>query len=145
MAPASARSALHRGAAPVEQKLRRVAALPVLPFRPGLPEVNSTTPIFGAVKQSPAHQGLFVGPSGEFHPAAKPEANEIVVIKHRVSAFCGTDLDMILRAQNIQTLILFGIATSGVVLSTALHASAAERIIRSGGAGTSLVNRATSG
>ena len=33
---------------------------------------------------------------------------------------------MILRAREIETLILFGIATSGVVLSTLLHASDAD-------------------
>ena len=43
--------------------------------------------------------------------------------KHRVSAFAGTDRHMILRANEIETLVLFGIATSGVVLSTLLDAS----------------------
>ena len=43
-----------------------------------------------------------------------------------VSAFAGTDLDMILRAKDIDTLILFGIATSGVVQSTVLHAADAD-------------------
>jgi nicotinamidase-related amidase len=35
-----------------------------------------------------------------------------------VGAFFGTDLDMILRANGVETLLLTGIATSGVVLST---------------------------
>jgi nicotinamidase-related amidase len=43
-----------------------------------------------------------------------------------VSAFAGTDLDMLLRANEIRTLVLFGIATSGVVLSTLLEASDAD-------------------
>jgi nicotinamidase-related amidase len=43
--------------------------------------------------------------------------------KKRVSAFAGSDLDMILRAQRVQTLVLAGIATSGVVLSTLRHAA----------------------
>ena len=46
--------------------------------------------------------------------------------KHRVSAFAGTDLKMLLRAKEIQTLVLFGIATSGVVLSTLLDACDAD-------------------
>jgi nicotinamidase-related amidase len=33
---------------------------------------------------------------------------------------------MILRARDIDTLVLFGIATSGVVLSTLLHAADAD-------------------
>ena len=42
--------------------------------------------------------------------------------KTRVRAFAGTDLDLLLRAHDIDTLVVFGIATSGVVLSTALTA-----------------------
>ncbi len=36
----------------------------------------------------------------------------------RVTAFASTDPEMILRATGIETLVLAGIATSGVVLST---------------------------
>jgi nicotinamidase-related amidase len=43
-----------------------------------------------------------------------------------VSAFAGTDLDLLLRAHDIETLILFGIATSGVVLSTLTDAFDAD-------------------
>lgn len=43
-----------------------------------------------------------------------------------MSAFAGTDLEMILRAKDVRTLVLFGIATSGVVLSTLLEASDAD-------------------
>ena len=48
---------------------------------------------------------------------------EITVYKHRVSAFSGNDLQMILRSQSITQLVLFGIATSGIVLSTLRQAS----------------------
>ena len=40
-----------------------------------------------------------------------------------MSAFSGSDLDMILRAKEIRTLVLLGIATSGVVLSTLRYAA----------------------
>jgi nicotinamidase-related amidase len=92
-------------------------------FRPGLPEVSLRNPLFGAMKRSVEHQQLFLGPAGATHPTVAPQADDIVVTKHRISAFAGTDLGMILRAKEIETLILFGIATSGVVLSTFLHAS----------------------
>lgn len=92
-------------------------------FRPGLPEVSLRNPLFGALKTSVEHQRLFMGPAGAIHQAVAPQTDDIVVTKHRISAFMGTDLDMILRAKEINTLILFGIATTGVVLSTLLHAS----------------------
>mgnify|MGYP004725946601 FL=1 len=47
-----------------------------------------------------------------------PQEQEPVIIKHRIGAFSGTDLDMILRAKEVRTLLLAGVTTSGVVLST---------------------------
>lgn len=95
-------------------------------FRPNLPEVSPRNILFHSIRNSLQHQQLFTGPGGAIHAAVAPEGNDIVVTKHRVSAFTGTDLDMILRAKDIETLILFGIATSGVVLSTLRHAADAD-------------------
>jgi len=95
-------------------------------FRPGLPEVSSRNMLFAGIKDSSQHQALFEGAAGEIHPAVAPQAGDIIVVKHRVSAFAGTDLEMILRANGIDTLVLFGIATSGVVLLTLLEASDAD-------------------
>ena len=91
-------------------------------FRPGLPEVSGRNKLFAAIKSSVPRQKFFDGPSGAIHPALGPEPSDVLITKHRVSAFAGTDLDMILRAKDIETLVLFGIATSGVVLSTFLDA-----------------------
>ena len=44
---------------------------------------------------------------------------ELEVVKHRYSAFWGTNLDQLLRSQGIQTLVFAGLATSGCVESTA--------------------------
>ena len=95
-------------------------------FRPGLPELTSENQLLGAIKASAQHQKLFEEPFGSIHPALTPTADEIVITKHRVSAFTGSDLAMILRANRLDTLILFGIATSGVVLSPLLEASDAD-------------------
>ena len=46
-----------------------------------------------------------------------------MVIKRRVSAFAGSDLDVLLRARRTEHLVLAGIATSGVVLSTLRQAA----------------------
>lgn len=91
-------------------------------FRPGLPEISSRNVIFGALKNSPQHQETFMTDKGDVHPALGPKEGDIVVTKHRVSAFAGTDLGQILRAGEIETMVLFGIATSGVVLSTLVDA-----------------------
>jgi nicotinamidase-related amidase len=95
----------------------------VVGFRPGYPEVSPRNVNFNAVRQS----GRFHNePGTEVHPAVAPQSGDIVVTKHRVGGFPGTDLDMILRANNIETLVMFGIATSGVVLSTLRHAADAD-------------------
>jgi nicotinamidase-related amidase len=95
-------------------------------FRPGLPEVSSRNKLFAAFKSSPQRQKLFEGAAGAICPELGPEPSDVVVTKRRISAFTGTDLDMILRARDITTLVLFGIATSGVVLSTLLDACDAD-------------------
>jgi nicotinamidase-related amidase len=97
-----------------------------LGFRPGLPEVASRNVLFGAIKSSAEHQKLFQEPLGAIPAVIAPKENEVVITKHRISAFTGTDLAMILRANDIDTLVLYGIATSGVVLSTLLDAADAD-------------------
>jgi nicotinamidase-related amidase len=108
----------------------RQRAIPVIHvqvgFRAGLPEVNERNALFGAIKTNPQWQQMFQGPAGAIHAKVAPIDDEVIITKHRVNAFHGTDLEMILRAKGIDTLILLGIATSGVVLSTLLDASDAD-------------------
>jgi ureidoacrylate peracid hydrolase len=47
------------------------------------------------------------------------QPGEEIVIKHRYGAFTGTNLDLLLRSQGIQTVILTGAATNVCVESTA--------------------------
>ncbi len=96
----------------------------VVSFRAGYPEVGPRNQIFAPIRES----GRFAeGSAGmEVHAAVAPQPGEVVVTKRRVSAFFGTDLDVILRANGIETLLLAGIATSGVVLSTVRHAADAD-------------------
>lgn len=58
-------------------------------------------------------------PRNEDFYQISPEAGDIVLPKHRYSAFIGTPLDNILRANGIRTLILTGVATNVCVESTA--------------------------
>lgn len=103
----------------------------VVGFRPGFPEVSPRNQIFSRIPQSGRFGANDAGAA--IHAAVAPAEGDIVVTKHRVGAFSGTDLDMILRAHSIDTLILSGIATSGVVLSTLRHAADADyRIVVAG-------------
>jgi len=97
----------------------RAAAIPVLyivvEFRPGLPEVVDRG-YFADVKKS----GKLISGTPEVmvHPAIAPKTNDIIVTKRRISSFAGSDLEVVLRGLNRDLLILTGISTSGVVLST---------------------------
>ena len=62
-------------------------------------------------------------PATEIHPAVAPAPGDLVVIKRRVSAFTGSDLEVGLRGLGEGTLVLTGIATSGLVLSTLRQAA----------------------
>lgn len=92
----------------------------VVGFRPGFPEVNPRNKMFGAISSRAPLGG---GGDMEVHPDVAPKLDHIVVTKKRVSAFAGSDLEMILRAGDIDSLVLTGIATSGVVLSTVRQAA----------------------
>ena len=53
----------------------------------------------------------------EFYEVA-PQADEPVVIKHRYSAFAGTNLDVVLRTAGVDSLLLTGVSTNVCVEST---------------------------
>lgn len=90
-------------------------------FSEGYPEVSPRNKGFAAIA---SHGGMTIlDDATQIHESVKPEGNEPIVTKYRVSAFAGSTLEVILRSQQIDTLILSGIATSGVVLSTLREAA----------------------
>lgn len=85
-------------------------------FRPGYPEVHDNNGMFSAVRG--AGRLLATDENTAIADEIAPAASDIVIDAHRVSAFEGSELTLILRARKIDTLALAGITTSGVVLST---------------------------
>ena len=90
-------------------------------FRPGYPEISERNKTFSVRKAS--GQPAVFDPLEVIHPEVRPRDGEVVVGKHRVNALFGTGLDVALTGNNINTIILLGYATSGVVLSTTRYAS----------------------
>jgi nicotinamidase-related amidase len=62
----------------------------------------------------------------KFVDAVSPQEGEPIVHKPRISAFYGTELQSLLTARDIHTLILTGVATNYVVESTARYAGDAD-------------------
>jgi ureidoacrylate peracid hydrolase len=61
-------------------------------------------------------------PASRFYNGLEPRPGEPEGVKHRFDAFDDTELDMILRAWRVKTVILAGLVTHGCVDSTARHA-----------------------
>ena len=93
----------------------------VVGFRKGAPEVSLNNKSFGAGKERFA--GMDMDAFMKVHSSLAPQAGEVTVTKRRISAFTGSDLEVVLRAYGTQHLVLTGIATSGVVLSTLIEAA----------------------
>jgi nicotinamidase-related amidase len=83
--------------------------------------VPASNPAFAAIAASRAMHAE--APETAVDERVAPQPDDIVVRKTRVGALSTTDLHEQLRERGIDTLILAGIATSGVVLSTVRDAA----------------------
>jgi nicotinamidase-related amidase len=105
-------------------KAARASGVPVIyirvAFRDGTPEISPNNRTFSALGRSGLGE---TDTSTRIHPAVAPQPGDIIVTKRRVSAFSGSDLEVILRSLGVDSLTLTGIATSGVVLSTLRQAA----------------------
>lgn len=90
-------------------------------FREGYPEVSPQNKAFSALS---SYGGMTESDiATQIHESVQPQPGEPIIAKRRVSAFAGSDLEVLLRSRQIDTLILSGISTSGVVLSTLREAA----------------------
>ena len=90
-------------------------------FRPGAADISPHNKAFAAIATSAPL--LLDDPATQIHSDVAPVDQDVVVVKKRVSAFTGSDLEVVLRSLDVSSLVLTGIATSGVVLSTLRQAA----------------------
>lgn len=84
-------------------------------FSENYTECPSTSPVFSA---APQNKVLQLGQWGtEFVDELQYLKDDVTVTKHRVSPFCGTDLEMILRTQQITSIYVAGFSTDMAVQS----------------------------
>jgi nicotinamidase-related amidase len=104
----------------------RAAHIPIIyvvvGFRKGMPEISADNKSFTAAKQNGTQAKGLEEPIS-IYSAVAPQPGDIVVTKRRISAFTGSDLEVILRGLNVRHLVLTGLSTSGVVLSTLREAA----------------------
>lgn len=84
-------------------------------FSPDYRECPPNSAVFAGARKA----GIFkLGTAGtEVHPDLAPEPGDFDIVKHRVSPFYGTTLELILRTTGIGRLVLCGVSTTGVVTS----------------------------
>ncbi|MBI2868403.1 MAG: cysteine hydrolase [Chloroflexi bacterium] len=92
----------------------------VVQFRDGYAEVAPRNTLFSQVKQNGALRQS--QDNAQVCPEVAPLPGEPVVIKKRIGAFTGSDLEVLLRSRGIDTLVLTGVSTLGVIESTARQA-----------------------
>jgi nicotinamidase-related amidase len=85
-------------------------------FRQSVWEGRPNNKGFAAVKQRTADADMNV--FATVLPELGKREDDLWVLKRGLSAFAGSDLEMLLRSLGIQHLVLTGISTNGVVLST---------------------------
>lgn len=95
----------------------------VLAFRPGFPEISPNNKGFQAFKERMTNANVPMDTFTQIHSALTPKENDLVIHKKRISAFSGSDLEVVLRALGINHLVLTGVSTSGIVLSTLREAA----------------------
>lgn len=121
-----ARATLIESARAVADKARRSGAMVIyvnVGFREGYPEISERNKRFSAAKKAEMFKP---GRDCEPDPEIAPQPGDVTMVKRRFGAFAGNDLEVVLRAKSIETLILLGVSTSGAVLSTVRHAADAD-------------------
>lgn len=115
---ATSRGVLGRTAVAIDRA--RAAGVPVvyavIGFSPSRADFPEESPLFGVVRDD---RRPTLGTWGtRVHDDVSPAEGESIVVKHRVSPFYGTQLEMLLRRRQVDTLMLAGVTTDLVVLST---------------------------
>jgi nicotinamidase-related amidase len=112
----SAKSAAQRAVAAL--KAGRAAGLPVVfsmvKFREGYRDIANSNKALALIKT----RNLIPPDASKLISILQPGHDEIVVDKDRFSAFSGNDLSEVLRSGGIKHLVMAGVVTSGVILST---------------------------
>ena len=73
-------------------------------------------------RKSPEY-ALLGSPGADIIPQLCPDKEDVIIQKYRPSAFHGTFLDQILRANGVRSVLITGTTTEGCVMATALDAS----------------------
>ena len=122
MLPSGNETPVHVAKAIIHARANNIAVIyVVVGFRPGMPEISMNNKGFIATKERLSGTGM--DEWMKIDPSVNMLPGDVVITKRRISAFTGSDLEVVLRAKRIEHIVLTGISTSGVVLSTIREAA----------------------
>lgn len=98
----------------------------VIQFREGYPEVSPRNHLQRLTRVKEMGRFLIGQEGTMIDESLGPEKGDIIVSRPRANAFYNSDLQSILSAKDVHTLLLMGIATNLVVEATARYASDAD-------------------
>ena len=113
---AYAKQAAPRAAAALAaaRKARMLVVFSRVAFQPGYTDISPRNQAFAVYKE----KDMLPPKASHLISLFEPDADEIVVTKDRFNAFSGNALEVILRSQGVTHLVMAGVSTSGVILST---------------------------
>ena len=92
----------------------------IVGFSANYTEWSASSKLF---KNVPSNKQVILGDwSTEVHESIAPNEDEAVIKKNRIDPFFNTNLDLLLRTNNINEVVLSGVSSEFVILSTALSA-----------------------
>jgi len=93
----------------------------VLGYRKGFTDMSPNNMSYARITSSSS--SLDKPEGAKVHSAIAVQPNDFYVVKKRFSAFSGSDLEVVLRSLGVNHIVLTGLSTSGVVLSTLREAA----------------------
>lgn len=111
-----AKEAVARAAAALEaaRKAGMLVVFSRVAFEPGYTDVSPRNLAFAVYKA----KNMLPPNASHLISQFEPHPTEILVTKNRFNAFSGNALKVILRSQGVTHLVMAGVSTSGVILST---------------------------
>lgn len=113
---AYAKAAAPRAAAALDaaRKAGMLVVFSRVAFQPGYTDISPRNLAFAQYKA----KDLLPPSASHLIPLFESHPQEVLVTKDRFSAFSGNALNVILRSQGVTHLVMAGVSTSGVILST---------------------------
>ncbi len=116
------RDVIHNAKKAIEhaRRLEMLVIYVIVGFSENYVEWPKNSPVFRSAK---TEKRIILGTWGtQIHSSIEPKPHEKIIVKNRINSFYQTNLELLLKNNDIQTVLLTGVSTEFVILSTAMQA-----------------------